>query len=68
MIGAIDATTFVAETAEGVIGFVNIAFVARARPGPAHCGHVVAVSRQRDAGLGAGLLPIPFDGCVVDVR
>lgn len=29
LIGVPDATTFVAETAEGVIGFVNIAFVAK---------------------------------------
>lgn len=62
MIGLPDATTFVAETAKGVIGFVNIAVVAKDKNpllqpvAYARVGSVGVAERHRGRGIGTELM------------
>jgi len=62
MIGMPDATTFVAETAEGVIAFVNIAFIVQEKSplfqpiAHARFGSVGVAERHRGKGIGTELM------------
>jgi ribosomal protein S18 acetylase RimI-like enzyme len=62
MIGMPDATTFVAETAEGVIAFVNVAFIAKDKSpllqpiSYARVGSVGVAERHRGKGIGTELM------------